>query len=96
MKRDFEDYCRAKGVEPIDLTDEGCEVDVPRSAVSIADFLAESPVPTDNKVDLFKGLDKLVDNKGLKVLDFGNWKLTAEPLGGIPPQGGMLRLTIKF
>ncbi|HXS16910.1 MAG TPA: hypothetical protein VN764_06965 [Polyangiaceae bacterium] len=96
MKRDFENYCRVRGVQPIELTDDGCEVELPRSAEHIADFLAASPAPTDNKLNLFKGLDALVDKQGLKVLDFGNWKLTTEPLGGIPPKGGMLRLSIKF
>ena len=96
MKREIENYCEAEGVEIIEIGDDTCSVDLPRSAETISRFIANSPIPSDSEIDLFKGLDQLVDKDGLKLLEFGNWKLNASPSGRIPPKGGMLRLTVKF
>jgi hypothetical protein len=96
MRDEFRKYCEAQGVDVVELDDEGCAVELPRSAATIARFLANSPIPTDDEVHLFEGLDRWVDRDGLKLLEFDNWKLSAAPVGGLPPEGGVLRLTVKF
>ncbi len=96
MKEEFGKYCANKKVSVIRFDDDSCEVNVPRSAERISQFLAESPVPTPSQIDIFAGLANLVDKDGLKVVEFENWKLSAEPVGGIPPEGGVLKLTVKF
>ncbi len=96
MKDEFKEYCESEDIEIVELDDDGCVVDLPRSAERISKFLANSPVRTDNEVDLLEGLEGLIAKDGLKLLEFGNWQLSAEPTGGIPPKGGMLRLTVKF
>ncbi len=77
-------------------TDSECEVDLPRSAEKIARFVAQSPIPSEKEVDILAGLRHLVDRQGFKLVDFDRWKLRAQPLGGSPPDGGMLRLIVKF
>ncbi len=96
MKKAFEQHCEGLGISVVRIDGGACEIELPRSASDISQFLAESPLQTPTKVDLFAGLSNLVDQKGLKLLKFDNWSLSVEPLGGVPPTGGMLRLKVEF
>lgn len=96
MQRDFQNYCERSRARIVHSDQLLCEVELPAAPAEVSKFLAESPLPTPSEADLFRPLREVIDGRGYRVLQRGNWQLTVEPLGGIPPTGGMLRLKVRF
>lgn len=94
--KEFGEYCKEKRVRVVHLDDAGCELDLSRSPKETADFFAESPLGKEGKVPVLEMLQGVIDKDGFKVLGHDNWKILAEPIGGIPPKGGMLRFVLRF
>ena len=96
MKEAFQQYCRRVGAPITDANAQLVQVEMENSPDALSKFLASSPLDTPTADELYTRLSHLIQDGRFTLADSKTWKLQAEPVGGVPPKGGLLRLTIHF